>query len=264
MSYIMESSDEARRLLAQERASDVRRPLLLTGLREGQRVLDAGCGPGGILEAMLDLVGPSGHGVGVDLSPERLAEARKLLQARPNVELVQADVRTTGLPDASFDYTWSQYVFEYLPPPVRAQALAELIRVTRPGGKVVIAEIDGQGLNNWPISPSLHEHSLRFTQALAQAGFDIHVGRKLFHEFRQAGLCEVRVHLLPQYVIAGAADERVLKDWETRFATLEPLVAGALGGLEAYRGQCREYLGMLADPDALKYSVLLVTEGTRS
>jgi ubiquinone/menaquinone biosynthesis C-methylase UbiE len=263
LKYIMESGDETRRLLAQERAEDARRPLLLTGLREGQRVLDAGCGPGGILETIAGMVGPTGRAVGLDLSEERLAEARRLLQHHGNVDFVRGDVRETGLEDASFDYTWSQYVFEYLPLAARQRALAEFIRVTRPGGKVVVSEIDGQGLNNWPITGVLHERSVQFTTALGRAGFDIFVGRKMFQEFRQAGLRDVRVHLLPQYVIAGTADARFLVDWETRLTTLGPLVADALGGADSYRELSRDYLGMLADPDVLKYSVLLVTEGTR-
>ena len=51
--------------------------------------------------------------------------------------------------------------------------------------------------------------------------------------------------------------------WETRFSALEPVRPPLLGGLEDYRVMCQKYLELLADPDALKYSILLVTEGTR-
>jgi ubiquinone/menaquinone biosynthesis C-methylase UbiE len=261
VSYILESVDETRRLLAQERASDVRHILQLTGLKAGDRALDAGCGPGGILEVIAEQVGPGGRAVGLDLSEERLEEARRLLSGRGNVSLMRADVRSTGLGEGEFDYTWSQYVLEYLPD--RQKALAELVRVTRPGGKVVVSEIDGQGLNNWPFEERLRVSAEKFLRAMGRTGFDVFVGRKLYSEFRQAGLKEVRVHLFPQYVIAGVADARMMADWETRFSALESLVAQELGGLEAYRELSREYLRMLADPEALKYSVLLVTEGTR-
>ncbi|MCE9666795.1 methyltransferase domain-containing protein [Myxococcus stipitatus] len=260
--YLMESTEEGRRLLAQEGASGyVRSVLVATGLQPGARALDAGCGPGGISETMAELVGPAGAVVGLDLNEERLREARARNAHRPWVRFAQADVRRTGLPDASVDYVWSQYVFEYLPD--RPVALAELMRVTRPGGRVVVSDIDGLGFQNWPFPEHLRVGTQRIVDALATRGFDLHVGRKLFSEFRSAGLQDVRVHLLPYYLVAGAADERLMKDWEIRFAALEPVAAPAFGGHAPYQEHCREFLRMLADPDGFKYAVTLVTEGTR-
>jgi SAM-dependent methyltransferase len=260
--YVMESAAEAQRLLAQEQSLGFSRAILLaTGLKPGDRALDAGCGPGGIAEAMAELVGEPGQVTGIDLNAERIREASTRNAHRPWLRFLQADVRRTGLPDASVDYTWSQYVFEYLPD--RDVALAELMRVTRPGGKVVVSEIDGLGFQNWPFPEHLREGTQRIVDALAARGFDLHVGRKLFSEFRRAGLQNVRVHLLPFYLVPGAADERLMKDWEIRFSALEAVAAPAFGGLEAYQTHCREYLRMLADPEGFKYAVTLVTEGTR-
>ncbi|MGZ3461340.1 MAG: methyltransferase domain-containing protein, partial [Archangium sp.] len=180
---------------------------------------------------------------------------------RPNLSFLQADIRKTGLPDSGFDYTWSQFVFQYLPD--RMSALRELIRVTRPGGKVVVSEIDGLGFHNWPFPEAVREKAQRMEEALSTRGFDLYVGRKLFSEFLEAGLREVRVHLFPFYVVAGVADSRMLADWETRFAALESVVAPALGGQEAYQEFCRSYLDMLTHPKSLKYAVMLVTEGVK-
>lgn len=259
--YVMESPQEAQRLLAQAQASDMGPVLQLTGLQAGARALDAGCGPGGIARLIAERVGDSGELVALDLSAERLQECSHLLQGRPNVRLLQADVRSTALPGDSFDYIWCQFVLQYLPD--RHRAIAELVRLARPGGKVVLSEIDGFGLYNWPFSEPLQLGSQRMIHAMEQTGFDLYVGRKLYSELRQAGLCDVRVHLLPQYVIAGAADERHLSDWRIRFRTLEPVAAPAFGGVEPYEAWCREYLGMLADPGTLKYAVQLVTEGRK-
>lgn len=259
---MMESSDETRRLLVQERTGNAREALVLSGLKPGLRALDAGCGPGGITDVIADLVGPTGHVSGVDMSPERLAEARQVTHARKNVNFLQADVRRTGLPDASFDYLWCQFVLQYLPD--WRQTLVEFSRITRPGGKLVVSEFDGFGFLNWPFPEGLQSWGNRFLDAVFRAtGFDIHIGRKVFTEMRRMGLRDVRVHLLPQYVIDGVASDVIIQDWKTRFAVLEPLVAPVLGGVEDYRLRCQEYLQLLADPDALKYSVLLVTEGTR-
>jgi ubiquinone/menaquinone biosynthesis C-methylase UbiE len=259
LTYIMESAGETRRLLLQEQADDARPLLLATGLRPGDRALDAGCGPGGISQTMADIVGARGSVTGLDLSDVRLEEARKRCAHLPQVSFARGDVRRTELPAGGFDYTWSQYVLEYLPD--RDAALAELIRVTRPGGRVVVSEIDGQGLANWPMSETLADGVRRFERGLAAHGFDLFVGRKLFHAFRRAGLREVRVHLAPQYVVAGGADARFLADWETRFAALAAAVTPAFGSEAAYQEFCQAYLHMLRDPDTLKYSVLVITEG---
>ncbi len=259
--YLMESADETRRLLAQQRANDSRQVMMLTGVKPGDRALDAGCGPGLLTETLTHLVGPSGHVTGFDLSPERLAVARARCAHFPNLRFLQANISDTGLPEGSFDYTWSQFVFQYLGD--RKSALEELVRVTRPGGKVVVSEIDGLGLQNWPFSDALHEGTLRIANALATQGFDLYVGRKMHREFIEAGLLEVRVHLLPFYVSAGEADTRLVRDWETRFAALESVAAPAFGGKEAYQSHCQEYMRMLADPMGLKYAILLVTEGTK-
>ncbi|WP_208726366.1 methyltransferase domain-containing protein [Corallococcus terminator] len=260
--YLMESAGEARRLLEQEQSQDTRAVLRLTGLKDGDRALDAGCGPGGITELMAERVGERGHVTGVDVHEGRIAEAQARNRHRPQLTFLQVDVRATGLPADTFDYVWSQYVFEYLPD--RQVALAELIRVTRPGGRVVVSDIDGLGFQNWPFPEHLRQGTQRIVEALEARGFDLYVGRKMFSDFRRAGLADVRVHLVPFYMAPGAAEARLLRDWETRFEALAPVAVPAFGGPAAYRAHCEEFLTMLADPEGLKYAVTLVTEGIKT
>jgi ubiquinone/menaquinone biosynthesis C-methylase UbiE len=260
-SYLMESETEARRLAEQARALPVHGHLVATGLGPGMKALDAGCGPGIITAVMAEVVGRQGSVLGFDLHPQRLEEARAHCAPLPQCSFLQADIRKTGLPSDSFDSVWSQFVVEYLRDP--EVALAELIRVTRPGGRVVISEVDEPGRHVWPCPPEIAEGFARFSAAVAAAGLDLQIGRKLFHLFRRAGLEQVRVHLVPLWVVAGEADARLLNDWKQRFATLEPVVAPAFGGVEPYRASYARYLELLLDPDALKYSVLLMTEGRK-
>lgn len=257
----MESEREAQRLVLQAQANPVVQHLKTTGLAEGHAALDAGCGPGVITEVMASLVGRTGSVVGLDVSAERLTDARARCASLDNCRFVQADVGATGFEDASFDYVWSQFLFEYLPAPERA--LAELLRVTRSGGRVVVSDVDGVGMFNWPWPPALQEGFQKLVVALSAGGFDIHVGRKMFHLFRRAGLQDVRVHLAPLWVVAGPADARLVQDWEIRLRTLEAVAAPSFGGIDAYREFSKAYMALLSDPDALKYSVLLVTEGRK-
>ncbi|WP_164017322.1 methyltransferase domain-containing protein [Pyxidicoccus trucidator] len=261
MTYLMESDEEVRRLRAQASANSYADRLRLTGLGPGQVALDAGCGPGIITAEMLDVVGPRGRVVAVEPIAEHLAAARALLADRPNVELLQAALPTLPLQADTFDYVWCQYVFEYLGEP--QSALEELVRVARPGGRVVVADIDGVGLWNWPFPEDLQQESQKLLQALREARFDVHAGRKMFHLFRRVGLADVRVHVSPFYVAAGAVDSRLHEDWVIRFRTLRPLAERAFGGVAPYDAFCQRFLALLDDPDTLKYAIVLTTEGVK-
>lgn len=259
--YVMESEGEARRLAEQARALPVHSHLITTGLAPGMKALDAGCGPGVITAAIADVVGRQGSVLGIDLHAQRLEEARAHCAPLPQCSFLQGDVRKLELPENTFDYVWCQFVMEYLSQP--AEAVAELIRVTRPGGRLVVSDVDALGLHNWPVSPELAQGCQKFVAALAAVGLDLHAGRKIFHLFRRAGLEQVRVHLAPLWVVAGAADARLMNDWKQRFQTLEQIVSPAFGGAQGYWAFCEQYLGLLSDPDALKYAVLLITEGQK-
>lgn len=261
MTYLMESEGEGRRLLAQEAQTPSRQRVVDAGLGPGQRALDAGCGAGAVTGHLLELVGPEGHVTAFDASAARLAQAAEALGPRPNLKLEVRSLPVTGLPPSTFDFVWSQFVFEYLPEPLLA--LGELMRLTRPGGTVAVAEIDGYGLGLWPVSAALERGLDLFQRALVAARFDLFVGRKLFSCFRTLGFRDVRVQLSPFHVTAGPADAAMLDDWRVRFETLRPVASGTFPSDEAYEHFTSEYLELLGNPDALKYAVVLTTVGTR-
>ena len=259
MSYMMEAPSEGQRLTAQECSNPSQPRLVAAGLGPGMRVVDVGCGAGATLPAMLELVGPSGHITAVEPNEERLAAAQ-VSTGSPQVAFVRSSLPRISLPSASADFVWSQFVFEYLADP--AAALEELIRIARPGGKVVVSDVDGVGLGLWPLPELVREGAPRFLRALARTGFDGDIGRKLFTLFHHAGLTQVRVHLSHLYLCAGAA-ERLYDDWVQRFKVLAPIGVPELGGQEQYERYCRAYLDALAAADTLKFAIVLVTEGTR-
>jgi SAM-dependent methyltransferase len=230
--YVMESRDETERLLRQQRVDSIQERLLSVGVPRGAQVLDAGCGPGLISRELAQLAGPEGKVLGIDASAERIQAAQATKPALPNLEFRRADLLHSELPDASFDVVWSQFVFQYLPD--KARALAELIRILRPGGTVAVSEIDGLGFHNWPMPAALEDGLQRCVRGLARTGFDLYVGRKLFGLFGQAGLQEIRVQLFPLYVVAGAADQRLAEDWVTRFQALKPAVVQQFESAAAY------------------------------
>jgi ubiquinone/menaquinone biosynthesis C-methylase UbiE len=100
-----------------------------------ERVLDVGCGTGALLEAVRERW-PGAAGVGVDLSLEMLAIARRRLP--PAVALVAADAGRLPFADGAFDGATCTSVLHHWPEP--ATALAEVARVLRPGGRLVLTD----------------------------------------------------------------------------------------------------------------------------
>lgn len=101
------------------------------GLREGDRVLDAGCGTGRALPPLRAAVGPSGVVVGADLTPAMLAAAVQAGRDRDG-RLLLADVTALPLRSRSLDAVFGAGLISHLPDP--AENLRELARVVRPGG----------------------------------------------------------------------------------------------------------------------------------
>ena len=115
------------------------------GAAVGERILDVGCGPGFYVAELCDRVGPTGHVAGVDLSRPMLALATSRVAERDNVELAEAPATALPFADGSFDAAVSVQVLEYVAD--LAGALGELHRVIRPGGRVVVWDVDWETLS---------------------------------------------------------------------------------------------------------------------
>jgi ubiquinone/menaquinone biosynthesis C-methylase UbiE len=110
-------------------------------LAPGAAVLEVGCGPGTDLFDVAGIVGPSGRLVGVDASEVMIAEARRrAAELRVAVTFERGDVQALSFRDGTFDVCRAQRLLEHVPDPDRA--LAEMARVTRPGGRVVVFDFD--------------------------------------------------------------------------------------------------------------------------
>jgi ubiquinone/menaquinone biosynthesis C-methylase UbiE len=126
------------------------------GIRAGSHVLDYGCGPGGYIPALAELVGPSGKIYALDVNPLAIKMTRRLATRKrvANLEAVVSD-RDTGLPDESVDAVLLYDTFHDLSLP--DDVLQELHRVLRADGILsfsdhhmeeegIIAAITGSGL----------------------------------------------------------------------------------------------------------------------
>jgi ubiquinone/menaquinone biosynthesis C-methylase UbiE len=110
----------------------VRRFVPLTG---SERALDAGTGAGALAFALSGLVREV---VALDVVPELLEEARKRIADYPNVSLLEGDVTALPFADAEFDLVGSLNTLHHVSRP--ELAVAELARVTRPGGTLLVVD----------------------------------------------------------------------------------------------------------------------------
>jgi SAM-dependent methyltransferase len=111
------------------------------GIAPGGVAVDVGCGTGRALPALRDAVGPHGAVIGVDLTPQMLAVAAGRGAAH-GAALLLADARRLPFADASVDTVFAAGLIAHLPDPVAG--LAELARVTRPGGRLVLFHPSGR------------------------------------------------------------------------------------------------------------------------
>jgi ubiquinone/menaquinone biosynthesis C-methylase UbiE len=151
------------------------------------RILDAGCGTGEIALRLAERH-PGASVLGVDVLDVLLAVARdRAVHLAPRLAFENRSVFDLGLPAASFDLTVCRHVLHAIPEPERA--LAELVRVTRPGGWLhVIAE--DYGMVHFPLrrldaQRFWFEAPRRFAEA---TGTDLHVGRRIHGLMRALGL----------------------------------------------------------------------------
>jgi len=111
----------------------------IAGVRSGQRALDVGCGPGALTAELVERLGPSAVAA-VDPSESFVAAAAA---RNPGVDVRNASAESLPFPDRTFDAALAQLVVHFMRDPIAG--LAEMARVTRPGGVVAACVWDYGG-----------------------------------------------------------------------------------------------------------------------
>jgi ubiquinone/menaquinone biosynthesis C-methylase UbiE len=110
-------------------------------IRPGDVVLDVGCGTGTLAMEVQRRVGRAGRVAGIDPGAEQIARARtKAARRHLPIEFQLGVIEQLPFPDQTFDVVLSTLMMHHLPAPVKRQGLAEIARVLKPGGRLVVAD----------------------------------------------------------------------------------------------------------------------------
>jgi ubiquinone/menaquinone biosynthesis C-methylase UbiE len=178
---------DARRTIEGER--EVKQLILeMLDLKPGAQVLDVGCGTGDDVREIAGLIGATGRIVGIDPSDALIAESkRRAVGSNLPAEFVLGDVRKLHFPNAAFDRIRTDRVLMFVPD--IQTAIAEMLRVLRPGGRLVASELDHQ---LWFIDSRLPEINRKIHAAWVASNPQPCLGRQLARLFADHGLWNVK------------------------------------------------------------------------
>jgi SAM-dependent methyltransferase len=256
--YVIHSDEECERLELQARLARIDGHLRHLPIADGDRVLDAGCGSGSMARLIAGSF-PRAQVVGVDVREQYLdfARARARADALSNLTFRHGDVFALPFAEASFDVVWTKYLLQWLKEPKRA--LAELKRVTRPGGFVVSCDFAGCATEHFPIAPEL-ESSIR---TVMSAVIDFNIGHKvapymLALDFRDVAV-EIEADRL--FTVIGAIDRERRWNLQAQFAAMRPYLVRILENEAQVDRLLERFLAHYDDPTTCSFTTLCFTRG---
>lgn len=165
-------------------------------LKGGEKILDVGCGLAQLTRALARKAGPKGRVVGIERSPEQIAEAIRRATAEGEgslVELRQGEAAAMPLRDdewGTFDVAHARFLLEHVPDPLAV--VRGMVRAVRPGGRVILEDDDHDVIRLWPEPPGFSPLWTAYIRVYDRLGNDPYVGRRLVSLLHEAGAAPAR------------------------------------------------------------------------
>jgi arsenite methyltransferase len=202
-------------------------PLAMLELREGETVLDLGSGGGIDCFLAAKRVGPTGHVIGVDMTPEMIDRARRNAAAGgyDNVEFRLGEVEHLPVADGSVDAIISNCVINLVPD--KRQAFAEAFRVLAPGGRLSVSDIVTLG----EVPPLVRDSVDAYVACLSGASLrDDYLGM-----LREAGFARVEVTSEQGFELEDVVSDDMVRQFIDSSAASEAELRAAAGLFQSVR-----------------------------
>lgn len=180
---------------AEEFSESTMESLKKLNIESNMKVIDIGCGTGDVSFMMSQFVGTQGTVIGVDFNQFAVKHCKKKAQSEniSNTKFFVADATNLEFDSQTFDLAYSRFLFQHIKD--TKKALQEMIRVTRPGGTIMVEDCDLFTWIVYPENPSVSKLWHWYESVQVERGTDPQIGRKLFSMFLDEGLMpNVEVH----------------------------------------------------------------------
>lgn len=193
---------ERLRLLSEVMGPSTRLLLGATGVGPGDRCIDVGCGGGDVAFELARIVGPRGHVTGVDLDAAKLdlARAEAAALGLANIAFETHDL-VDWTPGDGVDVAYARFLLAHLADP--GTLLRKLQRGVRPGGLVIVEDVDFRGHFAEPPCPALDRYVTLYSESLRQRGGDPQIGPRLPALLRDAGFEDVQLRMHQPIAMEG-------------------------------------------------------------
>jgi ubiquinone/menaquinone biosynthesis C-methylase UbiE len=189
------------------------------GIVPGMRVLDVGSGSGDVSFLAAELVGESGHVLGVDRSAAAVerARARAIRRNHPNVTFAIGDPAAMQF-EQPFDAIVGRFVLMYQDDPI--ESLRKITQHARAGGLVVFQELDSSACRSCPAVSAFDEAARWLAEALRGSGARPELGLEMHSLFLDSGLPAPLMRF--DAVVSGEAESPVYELLAEAVRSLEP------------------------------------------
>jgi ubiquinone/menaquinone biosynthesis C-methylase UbiE len=262
--YLMENSEEARRLDVKTDPDAVRRQVEICGMGPGARVLDGGCGSGKTTSIIHEIVQPGGSVIGVDFARERVDFAIKHYGNKDGIEFRCMDLMKPLDELGTFDFIWIRFVLEYY-----LEGSLDIIRnasrYLKPHGRLCLLDLDYNCLSHYPMKAEMEAILQKLVlKMMTTYNFDAFIGRKMYTYLYDLGFRDIEVSLIPHHLIYGnlqsSDDFNWIKKVEMASVKAKTLFDDYPGG---YDGFLEDFNEFFHDPRRFTYTPLIICTGRK-